>query len=30
MSTEANKTLARRVFEVVLNGRNLDLLDDLA
>ncbi|MDQ2854060.1 MAG: ester cyclase [Chloroflexota bacterium] len=30
MSTEANKTLARRVFEEVLNGRNLDLLDELA
>lgn len=30
MSTEANKILARRVFEEVLNGRNLDLLDELA
>jgi steroid delta-isomerase-like uncharacterized protein len=30
MSTETNKTLARRVFEEVLNGRNLDLLDELA
>lgn len=30
MSTEANKILARRVFEEVLNGRNLNLLDELA
>lgn len=30
MSTETNKALARRVFEEVLNGRNLDLLDELA
>jgi steroid delta-isomerase-like uncharacterized protein len=30
MSTDANKALARRVFEEVLNGRNLDLLDELA
>jgi steroid delta-isomerase-like uncharacterized protein len=30
MSTEANKALARRVFEDVLNGRKLDLLDELA
>jgi steroid delta-isomerase-like uncharacterized protein len=30
MSTEANKMLARRVFEEVLNGRNLNLLDELA
>ncbi|MDO8485910.1 MAG: ester cyclase [Candidatus Limnocylindrales bacterium] len=30
MSTETNKVLARRVFEEVLNGRNLDLLDELA
>jgi steroid delta-isomerase-like uncharacterized protein len=29
MSTETNKALARRVFEEVLNGRNLDLLDEL-
>ncbi|MDQ2934197.1 MAG: ester cyclase [Chloroflexota bacterium] len=30
MSTETNKALARRIFEDVLNGRNLDLLDELA
>ena len=30
MSTEANKALARRVFDEVLNGRNLDLLDEIA
>ena len=30
MSTETNKVLARRVIEEVLNGRNLDLLDELA
>jgi steroid delta-isomerase-like uncharacterized protein len=30
MSTETNKVLARRVFDEVLNGRNLDLLDELA
>jgi steroid delta-isomerase-like uncharacterized protein len=30
MSTETNKTLARRIFEEVLNGRNLDLVDELA
>jgi steroid delta-isomerase-like uncharacterized protein len=30
MSTEANKILARRVFEEVLNERNLNLLDELA
>jgi predicted ester cyclase len=30
MSTETNKHLARRVFDEVLNGRNLDLLDELA
>jgi steroid delta-isomerase-like uncharacterized protein len=30
MSTEAHKALARRVFEEVLNGRNLDLLDQVA
>jgi len=30
MSTDTNKTLARRVFEEVLNGKNLDLLDDVA
>jgi steroid delta-isomerase-like uncharacterized protein len=30
MSTEMNKVLARRVIEEVLNGRNLDLLDELA
>jgi steroid delta-isomerase-like uncharacterized protein len=30
MSTETNKTLARRVFEEVLNGKNLDLLDEVA
>jgi steroid delta-isomerase-like uncharacterized protein len=30
MSAEANKVLARRVFQEVLNGRNLDLLDELA
>ena len=30
MSTEANKALARKMFEDVLNGRNLDLLDELA
>ena len=29
MSTEAHKALARRVFEEVLNGRNLDLLDEV-
>jgi steroid delta-isomerase-like uncharacterized protein len=30
MSTETNKILARRVFDEVLNGKNLDLLDELA
>jgi len=30
MSTETNKILARRIFVEVLNGRNLDLLDELA
>ena len=30
MSTETNKVLARRVFEEVLNGHDLDLLDELA
>jgi steroid delta-isomerase-like uncharacterized protein len=30
MSTEEHKALARRVFDDVLNGRNLDLLDELA
>jgi steroid delta-isomerase-like uncharacterized protein len=30
MSTAENKALARRVFEDVLNGRKLDLLDQLA
>jgi steroid delta-isomerase-like uncharacterized protein len=30
MSIEANKALARRVFDDVLNGRSLDLLDELA
>jgi steroid delta-isomerase-like uncharacterized protein len=30
MSTEENKALARRVFDEVLNGRSLDLLDELA
>jgi steroid delta-isomerase-like uncharacterized protein len=30
MSTETNKVLARRVFDEVLNGRNLDLLEELA
>ena len=30
MSTEANKALARRVFDEVVNGRNLDLLDEIA
>ena len=30
MSTDANKALARRVFDEVLNGRNLDLLDEIA
>jgi len=30
MSTESNKVLARRVFEEVLNGHNLDLLDEVA
>ena len=30
MSTETNKALARRVFDEVLNGRNLDLLDEIA
>jgi steroid delta-isomerase-like uncharacterized protein len=30
MSTETNKVLARRVFEEVLNGKDLDLLDELA
>ena len=30
MSTEANKALARKMFEDVLNGRNLDLLDEVA
>jgi steroid delta-isomerase-like uncharacterized protein len=30
MSTEINKALARRVMDEVLNGRKLDLLDDLA
>ena len=30
MSTEMNKVLARRVIEEVLNGRNLDLLEELA
>ncbi len=29
MSTDTNKFLARRVFEEDLNGRNLDLLDEL-
>jgi steroid delta-isomerase-like uncharacterized protein len=29
MSSESNKVLARRIFEEVLNGRNLDLLDEL-
>jgi steroid delta-isomerase-like uncharacterized protein len=29
MSSESNKVLARRVFEEVLNGRNLDPLDEL-
>ncbi len=29
MSTETNKSLAGRVFEEVLNGHNLDLLDEL-
>jgi steroid delta-isomerase-like uncharacterized protein len=30
MSTESNKVLARRVFEEVLNGHNLDLLEEVA
>ena len=30
MSNDANKALARRVFGDVLNGRNLDILDELA
>jgi steroid delta-isomerase-like uncharacterized protein len=30
MSTETNKALARRIFEEVLNERNLDLIDELA
>ena len=30
MTTETNRILARRVFEEVLNDRNLDLLDELA
>jgi steroid delta-isomerase-like uncharacterized protein len=30
MSTETNKVLARRVFDEVLNRRNLELLDELA
>jgi steroid delta-isomerase-like uncharacterized protein len=30
MSTETNKILARRVFDEVLNSKNLDLLDELA
>lgn len=30
MSSETNKILARRVFDEVLNGKNLDLLDELA
>jgi steroid delta-isomerase-like uncharacterized protein len=30
MSTEEHKALARRVFDDVLNGRNLDLIDELA
>ena len=30
MSSETNKNLARRVFEDVLNRRNLELLDELA
>ena len=30
MSNDANKALARRVFEDVLNGRSLDILDELA
>lgn len=30
MSTEQNKQLAKRVFDEVLNGRNLSVLDELA
>ncbi len=30
MSTETNKALARRIFDDVLNGRNLEPLDELA
>ncbi len=30
MSTETNKALARRVFDEVINGRNLAIVDELA
>lgn len=29
MATEANKALARRIYDEVINGRNPDLLDEL-
>ncbi|HSR16432.1 MAG TPA: ester cyclase [Gemmatimonadales bacterium] len=29
MTAEANKALARRIYDEVINGRNLDLLDEI-